>query len=72
MSNDDLMGADGSTYANIFSYMGLPLTRELKDDVDAVVMGVPYDLATSGRSGTARRPAMSREGPPPNPARPAG
>ena len=61
MSNDDLMGADASTYANIFSYMGLPLTRELKDDVDAVVMGVPYDLATSGRSGTRFGPTGIRQ-----------
>ena len=39
--------ADDSTYANIFSYMGLPLSRDLdRPGLDAVVMGIPYDLGT--------------------------
>ena len=43
--------ADDSAYANVFSFMGLPLSRDLEQHgLDAVVMGVPYDLATSGRA----------------------
>ena len=65
MLDSHLLGKDSNTYANIFTYMGFPLTRELDDNVDAVVMGIPYDLATSGRSGarfgpTAIRQASSR------------
>ncbi len=41
--------------------MGLPLSRDLNDQVDAVVMGVPYDLATSGRSGTRFGPTGIRQ-----------
>jgi agmatinase len=53
---------DISFYANIFSYMGLPLSRDLADDtVDAVVMGIPYDLGTSGRSGTRGGPNAVRQ-----------
>ncbi len=41
--------------------MGLPLSRELDDTIDAVVMGVPFDLATSGRSGTRYGPNGIRQ-----------
>lgn len=41
--------------------MGLPLSRELSDAVDAVVLGIPYDLATSGRSGTRLGPSGIRQ-----------
>ncbi len=61
MSNQNLFGAGANTYANIFTYMGIPLSRDLSDQVDAVVMGVPYDLATSGRSGTRFGPAGIRQ-----------
>jgi len=61
MSNADLMGRDANTYTNIFTFMGYPLTRELDDRVDAVVMGVPYDLATSARSGTRYGPNGVRQ-----------
>jgi agmatinase len=54
-------GADSTTYANIFTFMGLPLSRDLSADTDAVVMGVPYDLATTGRSGTRFGPAGIRQ-----------
>ncbi len=50
-----------STYANIFSYMNLPLTRELEEGIDAVIMGIPYDLATTGRSGTRFGPTGIRQ-----------
>ncbi len=61
MSNSNLIGNDSNTYANIFTFMGYPLTRELDNQVDAVVMGVPYDLATSGRSGTRYGPTGIRQ-----------
>ena len=35
--------ADISAYANVFSFVGLPLSRDI-DQADAVVMGIPYDL----------------------------
>ena len=53
---------DDSMYANIYSFMGLPLSRALQDPaVDAVVMGIPYDLATSGRAGTRSGPNAIRQ-----------
>jgi agmatinase len=53
---------DYSFYANVFSFMGLPLSRDLGDSsVDAVIMGVPYDLATSGRAGTRSGPQAIRQ-----------
>lgn len=61
MSNHTLFGAGASTYANIFTYLGLPLSRDLTDTVDAVVMGVPFDLATTGRSGTRFGPSGIRQ-----------
>ena len=61
MLDSKLLGKDSNTYANIFTYMGLPLTRELDETVDAVVMGIPYDLATSGRSGARFGPTGIRQ-----------
>ncbi len=61
MTDINLLGKTASTYASIFTFMGYPLTRELDDKVDAVVMGVPYDLATSGRSGTRFGPTGIRQ-----------
>lgn len=53
---------DHSFYANVYSYMGLPLSRDLDDaSVDAVVMGIPYDLGTSGRAGTRGGPNAVRQ-----------
>ncbi len=54
--------ADDSMYANIFSYMGLPLSRDLdRAGLDAVVMGIPYDLGTSGRAGARVGPNAIRQ-----------
>jgi agmatinase len=44
-----------SIFANIYSYMGRPLTRD-PDEADVFVIGLPYDLGTSGRSGTRGGP----------------
>jgi agmatinase len=53
---------DTSMYANSFSFAGLPLTRGLDDPaVGAVVMGIPYDLGTSGRAGTRAGPGAIRQ-----------
>ncbi len=49
-----------SMHANIFSYMGLPLSRDI-DDADVFVIGLPYDLATTGRAGTRSGPAGIRQ-----------
>ena len=48
-----------SIYANRFSYMGRPLSRN-PDDADVFVIGLPYDLGTSGRSGTRSGPGGIR------------
>ena len=62
MSNSNLFNSEfTNTYANIFSFMGFPLNRTLEENVDAVVMGVPYDLATSARPGTRYGPNGIRQ-----------
>jgi agmatinase len=62
MSDNKVPLDDYSFYANVFSYMGLPLSRDLGDDnIDAVVMGIPYDLGTSGRAGTRSGPQSIRQ-----------
>ncbi len=61
MTDINLLGKAASTYASIFTFMGYPLTRDLDGQVDAVVMGVPYDLATSGRSGARFGPTGIRQ-----------
>ncbi|OUX25433.1 MAG: agmatinase [Euryarchaeota archaeon TMED255] len=49
-------------YANIYSFMGVPFSRNfLSDKFDAFVMGIPYDLATSGRAGTRSGPTDIRQ-----------
>ena len=53
--------ASSNTYANNFSFLGCPLSRELDESVDVVIIGVPYDLATSGRSGTRFGPSGIRQ-----------
>ena len=61
MDSSAIIGTYHATYANIFSYMNLPLTRQLTEDVDAVVMGVPFDLATTARAGTRMGPNAIRQ-----------
>jgi agmatinase len=54
--------ADDSIYANVFSFMGLPLSRDLdRPGLEAVVMGIPYDLGTSGRAGARSGPSGIRQ-----------
>ena len=58
MSNDNFLDSY-SIYANRFSYMGRPLTRDA-DAADVFVVGLPYDLGTSGRAGTRGGPGAIR------------
>jgi agmatinase len=48
-----------SMFANTFSYMGVPISRDI-EAADLVVMGIPYDLATTGRAGTRHGPQAMR------------
>ena len=62
MSDSQFPFAETSIYIDVFSYLGLPLSREFGgDDVDAVVMGIPYDLGTSGRPGARGGPNAVRQ-----------
>lgn len=62
MKNENFPFDDTSMFSNVFSFMGLPLSRDLDDrQIDAVVMGVPYDLGTSGRAGTRSGPNGIRQ-----------
>ena len=58
MSDSDFIDSY-SMFANVFSYMGLPLTRNI-DKADVVVMGIPYDMGTTGRAGTRHGPQAMR------------
>lgn len=49
-------------YANVFSFLNLPLCDDpLGGEADVAVLGLPYDLATSGRPGTRSGPAAIRQ-----------
>ncbi len=61
MADNFLFDNPPATYANIFSYMNLPLSRELSDDVDAVVLGIPFDMATTARPGSRFGPNAIRQ-----------
>ncbi len=50
-----------SMYANQFSFLARPLTRDLSDDTDVAILGIPFDLATTGRSGTRFGPNGIRQ-----------
>ena len=53
---------DISIYANVFGFMGLPLSREVSNpELNAFVMGIPYDLGTSGRAGARAGPNAIRQ-----------
>lgn len=58
MSHEEIIESY-SLFANIYSYLGRPLTRN-PDDADIFVIGLPYDLGTSGRSGTRGGPGGIR------------
>lgn len=50
-----------SMYGNLFSFMGRRLTRDLSSNAEVAVMGIPYDLGTSGRSGARFGPNGIRQ-----------
>ncbi len=53
---------DVSLYANLFGYLGCPLSDDpLHDKADVAILGVPYDLGTSGRAGTRSGPGAIRQ-----------
>ncbi len=59
MSHDSFVQSH-TIFNNIFSYMGCPLTRDT-DAADVFVIGLPYDLGTSGRAGTRSGPTGIRQ-----------
>jgi agmatinase len=59
-SSDYKFNQSISMFANMFAYMGIPLTRN-PDDADVFVIGLPYDIATSGRAGTRSGPNAIRQ-----------
>ena len=62
MSDKNVPIDDTSMFSNVFSYLGLPFSRDLTDDsIDAVIMGVPYDLGTNGRAGARSGPNAIRQ-----------
>ena len=58
MSNKEIFDSF-SMFANTFSYMGVPISRDV-EAADLVIMGIPYDLATTGRAGTRHGPQAVR------------
>jgi len=57
--NDRPFNQSHSIFANLFGFLGFPLSRE-PDAAEAFVIGLPYDLGTSGRSGTRSGPGAIR------------
>lgn len=59
MNNDEFTNSV-SMHSNLFGYMGASLSRNT-DDADVFVVGLPYDLATTGRAGTRSGPTAIRQ-----------
>lgn len=52
----------GNMYANVFSFLNFPFCDDpAASDADVAVLGLPYDLATSGRAGTRSGPGAIRQ-----------
>jgi agmatinase len=60
MNSNPAFGADLQPFMGIPSFMRLPVTRVL-EDVDAVILGIPFDSGTSYRSGARFGPRKIRE-----------
>lgn len=60
MNDNPAFGTDQQPFMGIPTFMRLPATREL-ENVDAVIMGIPFDSGTSHRSGTRFGPRKIRE-----------
>ncbi|CAI8295331.1 MAG: agmatinase [Gammaproteobacteria bacterium] len=50
-----------SMYANQFSFLARPLSRDMAQEFDAAVVGLPFDLATTGRAGARSGPNAVRQ-----------
>ena len=50
-----------SMYANQFTFLARPLTRDMSQNFDAAIVGLPFDLATTGRAGTRLGPNAVRQ-----------
>ena len=62
MKTTDVPLNDPSMYANVFSFMGQPLSRDLETaGLNTVLMGIPYDLGTTGRAGARYGPLSIRQ-----------
>ena len=60
--NTDFLTEEYSLFRNIYSFMAFPFSRDLSNQkTDVAVMGIPYDLATSGRAGTRSGPNGIRQ-----------
>lgn len=59
---DDLFNKpDYSLYSNSMSFVRRPMVQNpVEADADVVVLGVPFDMATSGRSGARMGPDAIR------------
>ena len=52
----------GNMYSNVFSFLNFPFCDDpSRSDADVAVLGLPYDLATSGRPGTRSGPGAIRQ-----------
>ena len=60
MNNNPAFGEDLQPFMGIPTFMRLPSSRDL-ENIDVVVMGVPFDSGTSYRSGTRFGPRKIRE-----------
>lgn len=60
MNDNPAFGAGLQPFMGIPSFMRLPVSRDLKN-VDAAILGVPFDSGTSYRSGTRFGPRKIRE-----------
>jgi len=53
---------DVSLYANLFGFLGAPLSSDATGgEADVAILGVPYDLGTTGRAGTRSGPSAIRQ-----------
>ena len=58
MSGDELNSSQ-SMFSNVHSFMGVPVSRDV-ENADLIVVGIPYDLGTTGRAGTRHGPQAVR------------
>lgn len=60
--NDIFQRVDNSIYSNAMTFMRQPLSTDpVNTDADIVVFGLPFDMATSGRSGARMGPGAMRQ-----------